>query len=67
MVAAEALGIVLGYLGIIVGLGWLAKKLIRTTLAPRELRGDWWTPFERDFHAYASRHVQSDRIRDRDI
>jgi hypothetical protein len=23
--------------------------------APRELRGDWWQQFEREFHAYAAK------------
>ena len=28
---------------------------LRRLRTPPELRGDWWTEFERDFRAYASR------------
>jgi hypothetical protein len=28
---------------------------------PRELRGDWWTPFEREFRAYASQAARQRR------
>lgn len=31
---------------------------------PPELRGDWWTPFEREFRAYARQSARRDR-RDR--
>jgi hypothetical protein len=30
-------------------------RAIREHRTPRELRGDWWSEFERDFRAYASR------------
>jgi hypothetical protein len=42
--------------------------LVRLSLPPlrrrriaAELRGDWWPRFERDFHTYASRSLQSAR------
>ncbi|MGN6870159.1 MAG: hypothetical protein ACTHMY_17355 [Solirubrobacteraceae bacterium] len=28
---------------------------------PRELRGDWWTPFEREFRDYASQAARQRR------
>lgn len=39
---------------------WGAFQKRRT---PPELRGDWWTAFERDFRAYASakRHRRGER------
>ncbi len=33
----------------------LAPRAVRRLRTPRELRGDWWTRFERDFRAYVGR------------
>jgi hypothetical protein len=30
---------------------------LRRRRTPPELRGDWWTPFEREFRAYARQHA----------
>lgn len=38
----------------LVGLVYLATKLIAWRSTPVELRGDWWGHFERQFRAYAS-------------
>jgi hypothetical protein len=32
---------------------------------PAELRGDWWTSFEREFRAYASEATRSTRTKSR--
>jgi hypothetical protein len=32
---------------------------------PRELRGDWWTPFEAEFRAYARQAARQQRRRHR--
>jgi hypothetical protein len=37
---------------------------IRRHRTPPDLRGDWWTPFEREFRAYASQ-VAAARERER--
>lgn len=34
---------------------------VRHRRTPPELRGDWWTPFERDFRAYASQAARGSR------
>jgi hypothetical protein len=67
MIASELVGVVLGYLGIIVGLGWLVTRLVRARLTPRDLRGDWWSLFEREFHAYSSQQARSSRIDKQDV
>lgn len=52
MLVVEAIGTVLIYLGLWT-LGYrLAVRILSRRLTPRELRGDWWAAFERDFHAY---------------
>ncbi|HTX07299.1 MAG TPA: hypothetical protein VME22_01745 [Solirubrobacteraceae bacterium] len=47
-----------------VGIGGLLYA-IRERRTPRELRGDWWTDFEREFHAYAERTARPPRDRRR--
>lgn len=34
---------------------------VRRRRTPPELRGDWWTPFEREFRAYARQAARRDR------
>lgn len=36
---------------------------VRRHRTPPELRGDWWTPFEREFRAYARQAAQHGRQR----
>jgi hypothetical protein len=36
---------------------------VRRRRTPRELRGDWWTPFEREFRAYAREVAGRERRR----
>jgi hypothetical protein len=38
---------------------------VRRYRTPSELRGDWWTPFEREFRAYAQQVASRDRQRRR--
>lgn len=38
---------------------------VRYRRTPTELRGDWWTPFEREFRAYAKQSAKSSRERRR--
>jgi hypothetical protein len=38
---------------------------VREHRTPRELRGDWWTGFEREFRAYAQRSARANRDRRR--
>jgi hypothetical protein len=40
-------------------------QAIREHRTPRELRGDWWSGFEREFRAYASRTARPTRDRRR--
>jgi uncharacterized lipoprotein YddW (UPF0748 family) len=40
-------------------------RAVRRHATPRELRGDWWTAFERDFRAYAARPGPTRRRIDR--
>jgi len=47
------LALVLVILALASGAGAILFALHRRR-TPRELRGDWWTPFEREFRAYAS-------------
>lgn len=53
----------LGWLPIIIAVlafaTYLALGAVRKRRKPRELRGDWWTPFEREFRAYAQRASKS--------
>ena len=34
---------------------------VRRRRTPPELRGDWWTPFEREFRAYARQAARQRR------
>jgi hypothetical protein len=36
---------------------------VRRRRTPPELRGDWWTPFEREFRAYARQAARQRRHR----
>ena len=38
---------------------------VRYRRTPTELRGDWWTPFEREFRAYAKQSTKPGRERRR--
>lgn len=38
---------------------------VRYRRTPPELRGDWWTSFEREFRAYARQTAKPDRHRRR--
>jgi hypothetical protein len=38
---------------------------VRRRRTPKELRGDWWTPFEREFRAYARQVADRERQRRR--
>jgi hypothetical protein len=38
---------------------------VRRRRTPPELRGDWWTPFEREFRAYARQAARLSRGGDR--
>jgi hypothetical protein len=38
---------------------------LRYRRTPPELRGDWWTPFEREFRIYARQAASRDRQRRR--
>ena len=58
--------VVLVVIGLAVAAGvYFVPTAIRKRRTPRELRGDWWTAFERDFRAYASaaarRHRRGER------
>jgi hypothetical protein len=44
---------------------WAIVVTARRRSTPRELRGDWWTPFEREFRAYAKQATGRDRQRRR--
>ncbi len=37
----------------VLGLAAFAWFMLRAHRTPRELRGDWWSRFERDFRVYA--------------
>ncbi|MFL5865385.1 MAG: hypothetical protein ACJ780_32230 [Solirubrobacteraceae bacterium] len=39
--------------------GYLAFRAWSHRRTPPELRGDWWTAFERDFRAYARRATRA--------
>jgi len=39
--------------------------VLRRIRTPRELRGDWWSKFEREFRAYASQAADPTRQRRR--
>ncbi len=52
-VLAEAFAAVLGVLAVWALAGLAIAAVIRYHGTPVELRGDWWTPFEREFRAYA--------------
>ena len=44
---------------------WAIGATVHRRRTPRELRGDWWTPFEREFRAYARQAAGRDRERRR--
>lgn len=44
---------------------WAILSAVRYRRTPRELRGDWWTPFEREFRAYAKQAAGRDQQRRR--
>jgi hypothetical protein len=46
------------------GIGALLRT-VRRRRTPAELRGDWWTPFEREFRAYAQQVARRERDRRR--
>lgn len=47
---------------VIVAIGTAAiLGAIRRYRTPPELRGDWWTPFEREFRAYARQAARQRR------
>ncbi len=52
-VLAEAFAAVLGVLAVWALAGLAIVAAIRYRRTPVELRSDWWTPFEREFRAYA--------------
>lgn len=54
------LALVLVVLALAGGAGAILFALHRRR-TPRELRGDWWTPFEREFRAYASQAARQRR------
>ncbi len=59
-----ALALVIAVLAIAVGAVAIVAAHHRRT--PPELRGDWWTPFEREFRAFARQQAASrDRERRR--
>jgi hypothetical protein len=59
-----ALVVLIAALVAVVGIGLLVQD-VRARRTPPELRGDWWTSFERDFRAYAREAAQSQRTRSR--
>ncbi len=54
VVLAEAFAAVLGVLATWSLAGLVLAVVIRYRRRPVELRGDWWTSFEREFRAYAA-------------
>jgi hypothetical protein len=40
---------------------WLLAWIVRHHRTPVELRGDWWTSFEREFRAYGGGTPRSER------
>ena len=48
----------------IVGVCLLVQEGLRRR-TPAELRGDWWTSFEREFRAYAREATRSERTKSR--
>jgi hypothetical protein len=60
-----ALVVLVGALVAVVGIALVVQE-VRLRRSPPELKGDWWTAFEREFRAYAreierSRHIRSRR------
>ncbi len=54
---------------VVIALGFGAYGIvqaIREHRTPPELRGDWWSRFEREFRAYAARPPRSSRDRRRE-
>lgn len=43
--------------------GIYLARVLRRHRTPSELRGDWWTSFEREFRAYAQHTTQAPRHR----
>lgn len=58
------LAIVFLVLALAGGIGALLST-VRRRRTPAELRGDWWTPFEREFRAYAQQAARRGRDRRR--
>ena len=54
VVLLEALAAVFGVVAVYALLGWGLLAIVRYRHTPHDLRGDWWTPFEREFRAYAA-------------
>lgn len=54
------LALVLVILALASGAGAILFAM-RRRRTPRELRGDWWTPFEREFRTYASQAARQRR------
>ncbi|HSC04961.1 MAG TPA: hypothetical protein VLC49_16640 [Solirubrobacteraceae bacterium] len=54
------LALVVVILALASGAGAILLALHRRR-TPRELRGDWWTPFEREFRAYAGQAARQRR------
>ncbi len=44
-------------------ISFTVARAVRHFDTPRELRGDWWPAFERDFRAYAARPAPKPRRR----
>jgi hypothetical protein len=58
MIAGIALAIILLTVGAL-----LLRGAWRRSHRPAELRGDWWSAFERDFRVYARRSASKTRAR----
>jgi hypothetical protein len=58
------IALILLVLAAAVGVGAVLVTL-RRRRAPADLRGDWWSAFERDFRAYAAQAAGRDRQRRR--
>jgi len=62
-----ALALIIGFI-VLAGGACAIVFAVHRRRTPPELRGDWWTPFEREFRAYArhaSRRDRPDRRRHR--
>jgi hypothetical protein len=54
VVLMQALAAVLAAATVYALIGWGLLAIVRHRRTPVELRGDWWTPFERELRAYAA-------------